>query len=103
MNQPPNAVAGFVDVKSIIKKFLEGSWICLSDPTAVNNALWMVADIKESNVLEMRSMLRRMRALEQQGLVFSRKTIKDHDLLSEILAPMMVIAISLFLGLSWGW
>jgi len=62
MHQSPDAVSGFVDVKSIIKHFLD--------------------DIKATGVLEMRSMLRRMRALEQQGLQFSKKTIKDHDLLT---------------------
>eukprot|EP00210_Caulerpa_lentillifera_P004411 g4208.t1 len=62
MNQSPDAVAGFIDVKSLIRKFLE--------------------DIKETGILDTGSMLRRMRALEQQGLLFSKKTIKDHGLLS---------------------
>ena len=47
-------------------------------------------------------MLRRMRALEQQGLVFSRKTIKDHDLLSDPFELIMITGFSLFfLDLSW--
>ena len=41
-------------------------------------------------------MLRRMRALEQQGLVFSRKTIKDHDLLSDPFELIMITGFSLF-------
>ncbi|CAD7697811.1 unnamed protein product [Ostreobium quekettii] len=58
--QAPKDVRGFVDVKDVIQRFLE--------------------EVAGTGILEYPSMLKKMRALEDRGATFSRKTIKALNL-----------------------
>ncbi|GMH44300.1 hypothetical protein BSKO_12234 [Bryopsis sp. KO-2023] len=56
-NETPKSVAGFIDVKRIINRFL--------------------GDIADTDIMKTSSMLKKMRSLELRGQEFSKKTIKE--------------------------